>query len=384
MKRKSLYVFVLVTALTFVLGCATDAQNLEMMNYASTIGVDYRDGMYYGYVQFIDFQSVAKTEGPKPAAKTWIGEGVGETYEESLFDIYRTAQERIYWGHVTSIVISESAFKQGLGGVIDSISRYFEFRRTPWVFGTRESMKDIFAASGFFGQSPLSTILHEPTGIYSQRSIIKSIKLHRLIAQIYEPGYTSCIPTIAINKKQWTEGKKPDPKLMFDGAIFLKNDSFRSYIPIKDLEGLRWMQSNSVRVGIPVPNKTNPSVQMVVEKPKTKFQLVNDGDKPQYIINMKASGYTVNRTNNNLLGLQQLKEKTEEAIEKEIRKTFQAGRKKQTDILNLEHTLYRKYYHQWKSLSPAEDKLLVEKAIQDINIDLNIKHTSSNKNELIK
>lgn len=356
------------------------------MNYASAVGVDYKDGKYYGYIQFIDFQSIAKKEGggQKQPARIWVGEGVGNSFEESFFDLYRTAQERIYWGHVTAVLITESAFKQGFESISDSLSRYYEFRLTPWVFGTRESIKDIFSSAGFFGESPLSTILHAPEGTYTQTSLIKSIKLHRLIAQVYEPGYTSCIPVLALNKKQWKEKNKPEPKLMIDGAIFLKNKSFRSYISLKKLNGLRWIQHGSERAGIPVPNKAAPVAQIVVDNPKTKLKFVNRGDGPQYKIKMKATAYIVNRSSNNLSELQQLTDKTKEAIEKEIRETFQAGREKQTDVLNLEHNLYRNHYREWKALSPAETKLLAEDVIREIKIDLNITHSSSKKNARIR
>jgi spore germination protein KC len=376
---------IVMVGLLFCSGCATDVKDIDKLNYVSAIGMDYVDGKYHGYIQLIDFQSVAKTsDGQRQPAKIWVGEGVGSSFEESLFDLYRTAQERIYWGHMTAVVISESALKQGFGEVYDSIIRYYEFRLTPWVYGTRESIKDIFSTAGFFGQSPLSTILHEPEGTYSQTSSIKPIKLHRLIGQINEPGFTSCIPTLALNKKQWKEKNKIESKLMIDGAMFLKNESYLSYIPLKELAGLRWIQRGTVRAGVPVPNKTEPSVQIVVDKPKTKLKLNMAGDDIRYNIDMKATGYIVNRTQNSLLELRQLTEKTTEVIEQEIRKSFLAGLKKHTDIYNLEHNLYRYHYREWKAISPAESRLLNKNEIGDIHIDLNIEHSSSEKNTQIK
>ncbi|TXK71910.1 hypothetical protein [Paenibacillus sp. N3.4] len=74
-------------------------KNIEKLNYANAIGVDYKDGKYYGYIQFIDFQNVAKSsDSKKGPSKVWIGEGVGYTFEEALFQTYETAQERIIGG----------------------------------------------------------------------------------------------------------------------------------------------------------------------------------------------------------------------------------------------------------------------------------------------
>nr|WP_276510076.1 Ger(x)C family spore germination protein [Paenibacillus qinlingensis] len=384
MKHKRLCILVVVLGLLVETGCATDVKDIDKINYASTIGVDYKDGKYHGYIQFNDFQTVAKTtDTQRSSAKIWVGEGVGDSFEESLFDLYRTSQEIIFWGHVTAILISEAAFKQGIRSIYDSFVRYYEFRLTPWVYGTRESVKDILSTGGFFGQSPLSTILHEPTGNYSQTSYIKPIKLHRLISQMNENGFTSCIPTLAVNKKNWVEKKNKEPKLMIDGAIFLKNEFYKSYIPLEELTGLRWIQAGSVRAGVSVPSKTEPSVQIVIENPKTKLKMVKIDDQPQYNIDMKASGYVVSRTNNNLLGLQQLTQKSTEDIVKEIRKTFMEGLKRKTDIYNLEYDLFRYHYQEWKATSQVEGTLLNENEIRDIHIDLNIKHTGNGKNSTI-
>lgn len=257
-------------------GCANDVKDIERLNYATAMGVDYKEGKYYGYIQFIDMMSEAKlAEGQKEPTKIWIGEGEGDTFEETFFNLYRTAQERIYWGHMTAIVISESAMKQGIGSIVDSFTRYYEFRLTPWIYGTKDSVRDILNLGGFYGQSPLKTILHEPEETYTQTSNIKSIRLHRLIRDLNEPGYTSCIPTLAVNKKQWLEKGKQKPLLNIDGAIFYTSGKFRSYIPLRQLSGLRWIQEG-VRAGIPVPNPKQSVLQMVIDNPKTKIKVVQD------------------------------------------------------------------------------------------------------------
>src|SRR5690606_16754685 len=154
----------------------------------------------------------------------------------------------------------------------DLISRYYEYRRTPWVFGTSESIHDIFSTGGFFGESPLSSILHEPEGIYSQSSTIKPIQFHRFISYFFEPGCTTIVPTLSINKVEWKEGSEVEPKLMISGAIFLKNKVFQSNIPLKELSGLRWVQEGSKRAGISVPSDTDASLQIVFREPKVKFK----------------------------------------------------------------------------------------------------------------
>ncbi|RKP57367.1 Ger(x)C family spore germination protein [Cohnella endophytica] len=380
--RKSLSMLGLIVGWLLVSGCDNDMKNIEKLSYANAVGVDFKDGKYYGYIQMADFQNVAKTStGTRGPSKIWIGEGSGDTFEEALFQVYETAQERIIWGHVSALVISESAMKEGIISIYESFSRYHEFRLTPWVYATRGSVKDIFSVTGFFERSPLDTMLHEPEAIHSQSSFVSPIKLHEVIRQINEPGFTLCIPSLAANKTQWSEKEKPELKLKINGAIFLKNDSFKSFIPLEELSGLRWVQSGIVRAGIPVPDPKDPSVQIVIDNPKSKVKTISRGDRPQFDIKVKATGSVVSRTKNDLLDYRQLTDATAKAIEDEIRKVFRTGIDHKTDILNLEYQLFRYHYGLWKSMSPAEDRLLTDDAIHDIRIKLNIVHTSSEKNK---
>jgi len=219
---------------------------------------------------------------------------VAPSLEQALFDIYRTAQERVFWGHVTAIVISDEALKQGIDTIYDSISRYYEFRLTPWVYATRGPIREILSMGGFYEQSTLSTILQEPKEIHSQTSFVEPIKLHKLMSRINEPGYTVCIPSVAVNTEQWKAELKPEPKLAIDGAIFMKQDKVKSFMSLKELSGLRWIRPGTVRAGIPVPDKTNPEVEVVFDHPKAKYELVRENERLRYRLSMRAKGYIVN------------------------------------------------------------------------------------------
>ncbi|RED89187.1 Ger(x)C family spore germination protein [Cohnella phaseoli] len=381
---KRLYRSILVLTL-LLSGCSADARNIEKLNYATALGIDYFDGQYHGYVQFINLQSIGKsTDGKPKGKKTWVGEGIASSFEEALFDIYRTAQERVFWGHVTAIVISEEALKRGIDSIYDSISRYYEFRLTPWVYATRGRVDEILTTGGFFEQPTLSTILQEPTEAYTQTSFIKPIKLHRLMSNIYEPGYTVCIPSLAVNTKQWKADMKPDPKLMVEGAVFMKRDRYQSYMSLKELAGLRWVRSGTVRAAIPVPDRTDPEVQVVFDYPKTKYHLIQEGENPRFRLSMKAKGYVVNWAGGNYTSLDELANETKKAIEREIRQLIHNGQARKTDVFNLEHDLFRNHYRFWKSGKWNEKELISTKAIDQIDLRLNIVHSGTEKSKFAR
>ncbi|MFD0958460.1 Ger(x)C family spore germination protein [Paenibacillus chungangensis] len=385
MRRYILIATVFAATALLIVSCDTDTKDIEKLNYATAIGIDFKEGKFIGYVQFVNLPSIAKqADGKKEPAKIWIGKGTGETFEESFFDIYRTSQERIYWGHLTAIIIHESAIKQGIDSIYDSFSRYYEFRLTPWVFGTRSSIEDILNARGFYEQSPLSTVLQDPEGIYTQSSQIHSIRLHRLMSQVNEPGYTTAIPTLSINRETWRSNGKTEPKLMIDGAIFLENERYTGYMPIKQLQGLRWIQPQTVRAAVEVPTAKKPIVAIVIDKPKAHITMRSDSEKPRFEIQLKAQGYMTNRAKNQMLQLHELEKATEEAIAKQIQETYENARTKGIDIYNFEYFMFRHHNWLWKKIHYSDKKLIAKDTIQDISVRLKVKHTGSEKNTRVQ
>jgi len=375
--------FIGLIAWAFLAGCATDAKNIEKLNYATALGVDFVDGQYHGYVQFINLQSVAKaTDGKQTSKKAWVGKGVAPSLEQALFDIYRTAQERVFWGHVTAIVISDEALKQGIDTIYDSISRYYEFRLTPWVYATRGPIREILSMGGFYEQSTLSTILQEPKEIHSQTSFVEPIKLHKLMSRINEPGYTVCIPSVAVNTEQWKAELKPEPKLAIDGAIFMKQDKVKSFMSLKELSGLRWIRPGTVRAGIPVPDKTNPEVEVVFDHPKAKYELVRENERLRYRLSMRAKGYIVNWDGVEFASFNELIEQTKKAIEREIRQVVRDGNNRKTDVLNLEHELFRNHFRLWKSERWNEEDFLSPDVLEAIDLHLEIVHSGLERSKI--
>jgi len=381
MRIRTRMIWLGLIALVAAGGCTSDVKNIERINYASAIGIDYRDGKYYSYVQFIDMHSEAKTsEGGKERAKIWLGESKGDNFEDAVFQIYRSAQERIYWGHTTAIVFSESVLKDGFESIYDSITRYYEFRFTPWVYVARGSVKDIMQTGGFYDQSPLNTILHEPMGIYSQTSMIASVKLHRMIREMREPGYTSHIPTISLEKKSWSQNGKKKSMMIIDGAVFVKDGLVKGYIPAQQLSGLRWLERTTIRAGVSVPREDHPAVQMVVDKPKAKIVQVEGGTYPKFDIRVKGDAYVVNESNNSLSNFGKLTYATEDTIRREIEELYETGVKNNLDILNLEYNLFRHHYREWHAADHWDKRLLTGEALRNVDVRIDVTHASAAKN----
>lgn len=386
MNRKSMLAccITIVIGLTMVTSCDNDIGEIENQNYGTAIGVDFRDGKYFIYIQLIGLGAVAKSEtGQKSPPEVYVSKTSGKTFIDAFFKAYQSAQERILWAHVTAIVFSKSALEKGLDNIFDGLTRYYEFRPTPWVFGTNESIEGILSAAGFFKQSSLNTILHNPKGSYEQSSMILPVKLNKFGRELFEPARTTYIPSLTLNKKQWKKNNKSEPKLAIDGAFFLKNQKFKEYFTLEELKGLRWLTSETERSSLLVPNRDKPEFLAVIEDQKVKLNPIKSGENFQFAFTFLANGMVSNRIKNDTLNIEAMEDLVKNSIFHEVKELFQLGVEKNVDFLNLEHQLYREHSSAWKQLKDPKS-LLREDAIKTFHAEITIKHAGSFKNKRLK
>ncbi|WP_077212804.1 Ger(x)C family spore germination protein [Bacillus dakarensis] len=375
---------IIILCLMSVTSCSSDIGEIENQNYATAIGVDFVDDEYVIYIQMIGLGSIAKSEnGEKSPPKVYVSKTKGKTFIDGFFKAYHTAQERILWAHVTAIVLSQSALEQGLGNIFDGLTRYYEFRPTPWMFATKDSIEDILTASGFFQQSSLNTILHSPESSYEQSSTIKPVKLNRMAREVTEPGRTTYLPSLSVNKKQWAINSKKEPKLEINGAFYLKGQDFQGFFSWEQLKGMRWITSETQRASLLVPEGNNPEFVAVLKNQAFDIQPIKSNDNFEFKLTYLATGLISNRMKNNVINIEAMEDFTQETIIAEIRDLYQLGLKHNVDFLNLEHQLYRKHHSDWKRLKEQET-LLREDSIKGIHAAITLEHSGSFKNRKIR
>lgn len=386
MKRKLLMAcsIIFYFCLIFITACENDIGEIENQNFATAIGVDYRDGKYHVYIQMLGLGSVAKSEGGvKAPPEIFVSETSGATFIDAFFKAYHTAQERILWAHVTAIVLSDAALEQGLDSVFDGLTRYYEFRPTPWIFGTKNSLDDILSTTGFFNQTSLNTILHSPISSYEQSSTIKPVKLNQFVREFFDPGRTTYIPSITIDDNQWKKNKKDEDKLAIDGAFFLGNQKYKGFFPFEEIKGIRWITPETVRASLLLPNDKNPEFLAVLEDQMVKIQPVKLDGNFGFTIHYLANGVVSNRMKNNTIEVEAMEEFVKKGIISEVRQLYQLGLEHDIDFLNLEHQLYRKHHADWKKLK-NQASLLQEDSIKSIEVSITLEHSGSFKNRKIQ
>ncbi|MEC2074113.1 Ger(x)C family spore germination protein [Alkalihalophilus marmarensis] len=371
---------ILLVIAIFLSGCRTDMKEIQNLNYATAIGVDYKDDKYFIYLQVIGLNSVAKTEGETGSAQTSVSKAEGHTFIDAFFDVYQTAQEMFIWSHITSIVLSESVLNQGIGNVFDGLTRYYEFRLTPWVFGTKEPIDEILSTLGFFDQSVLETTLHNPESTQRQSSTIRPIKLQELARDVFEPAMTTYIPYLSISEEEWTNNMEPESKLKLEGAFFLRGDSYKGSYSLEELRGLRWIAPETKRASILVPDKKKPDFLTVVDR--IKFDVtVKDLSEPSFTASFDMEGTIGNQLNGNneLITMQK---DARNSIKKEIEDLYKLGVQDNVDFFNLEHLLYRNHNTLWKQ--SGKKLVLDDNTLTNVHLKIKLRHTGAFKNKIVE
>lgn len=376
MMIKRSYLCVLISSIILISGC-TDIKPIEKINFATALGFDFKDGKYHGYLQLIDFGNIAKSEtGVKEPPKVYVAVGEGSSINEALTKIINTSQTNIFFGHVTAIVLSETVIKKGFYDIYDALSRNHEFTLSPWIYGTKDPIEKIFSVHGFFNKTSLDTILHRPLDNFTQISTIKPKQLYQFAREVFEPNYTTYLPSLTVNEQQWKKNQKSEPKLAYEGAFFMQNQHYKGFYMLNELEGLRWVIKGTKRVNIFISNKGNPAMSVIIY-PKVKYK--DNGTSLSIII--RGKGIIIGRKTNQFRHVDDVEESANSYIKKEVDALYKLGVKKETDFLNLEHTLFRKDYKNWRTLFKNGDAPVKPDILKDIDVKIKVKHSDSNNNQ---
>ncbi|WP_027087312.1 Ger(x)C family spore germination protein [Cohnella panacarvi] len=372
-----------ICLLPFLLTGCWDLKDLQEINYLTAIGFDLEGGDFMVYGQMLDFTTVAKTEGSKPGATpVWVGKGRGKTLVQAIDDLYRTSQLRIFYGHINAIVISAKVLKDSflMEQIEQFFSRFYELRFTPWIFGTSESIDEVFSATSIFDLSPEISILHQPMESYKQRSIFTPLSVRTYALETNEPNRSVMLPSISFSKRKWTKSNKPEKLLAINGAYAMEGEKFQGWFPSESMLGLTWVDPNSYRGPLVLYDGKELLAGITVEKPKVTIRPRVRGDKAEYAIKVAMTG-TIN-----ILMVQlpeaELEREAANVIRDQIRELYNEGLKHDTDILNLTTSLYRKKNREWKKLRSSGGLKLTSESLAAIDVSVKLRRSGNMKMQL--
>lgn len=360
----------LIVMIVFLTGC-WDTRNLELQYYVNALGVDYKEGQYEVYVQILNFQAMPSGGEARKGdgSPLYVGFAKGTTIVEALHELYSFTDRRIYWGHISSLIITENALRQenGIIKAYDGLSRYEENRHTLWGFVTTSSLSELLTIPILLEISPIFSFLGEPSESYEQSSFVEPLRLHRIISMVDEPGQTTIFPILEKVDVGWLEmNKKPHANLKITGAGVLEGTDFKGLLVKEDMKGIRWLQESTVRTPIVLEKAGEPIATMIVRDPKVKKIPKVEGNEVTFSIEIEVSVSPIEYFEN--LSTDEIKKEASRIIEQEIRSTYEKGLELDADVLQLSHSLYKENTKVWKKATDNGILPLTSKSLRDIKV----------------
>lgn len=363
-------VLLVVLSLTLLTGC-WDFREVEHLIYLNALGVDYDNGKYILYTQTIDFSNLSKLEGGggRNPEKSSIAKGIGDTFDQAAFDLYKTAQQKISWAHISALVFTERAVRAQVPAyAIDLMRRYHEMRHTIWTFGTKAQLDELFAVTPMLNISTVYSRLNHPEDNFQQSSQIAPVFLNKFISSLNEQPETTILPYLSISKTRVRMGKKPHDMLQIDGVGVILNNKYKGFVGEKDLYGLRWVEPKHKRMALFTYYQDKALAGIIFHTPKVKVIPSVEGGKLYFDLKIKCKGSILEIVQHQPEKIVQ--EVATKQMEHEIRHTFEEGIRHHSDILNLGLHLYRKQPETWHRFQKNELLPLAPESLRKIEINL--------------
>ena len=366
MNHKKLILLMLLT--TILTGC-WDANEPERMLYINGIGADYKDGQYEVYAQIISFTNIAKSDQPttdQPQAE--IGHAKGKTLDEAIHELYHSVDQRILWGNLNYVVVSEELMKNGkFSPVVDMFTRFRQTRYRIWTYVTKDPVKDVLLVKPVLNKAITLSKLSDPKSSYKQESFVEPLNFRELIIGLDEPSHEVMIPLITVeeNWESMTESIKA-PVLSGVGVVTPKG--FKGFISGDKARGIQWMTNKTKKGEVTFEADGGDYVTMTIDKVNVIVEPIVEKGEVKFDIDVRLDA-----TASTIVGkvtYDSLAKGIKKEVEKEIMVTYEEAIKKDIDIYHLSEQLYRKNVKAWKKYHIDGQVELTEDSIRKLTVHI--------------
>lgn len=339
--------YLLVAIIPILLAGCWDSQENERMLYVYGVGIDYIENEYRIYVQVVSFGNTAKTEQiNQDLMQSEVGYSTGKTVNDAFANLYNSVDERLFLGHLTTLIFSEDLLKSGnMNEILNSFTRYIDTRYQTWIYATDKPIEEFFLETPILKKSITLTKLANPLNTYEQNSFIEPVNIRKLIIQLNEPNHLAKIPYITI-KEVWNTEKGFDPAFVIEGVALITPKEFKGYLLKDDAKGLQYLTGETITTYL-TTSIDGHDFTFVNRNLRLKITPITKGNNAKFQIEVSVTS-TLRSFDLNL-SHKDLEKQIEEEIKKEILRTYKKGLELNSDVYRLSEILYRKKLKLWKN-----------------------------------
>ncbi|TFE25983.1 Ger(x)C family spore germination protein [Cohnella luojiensis] len=286
--------------LTMAAGC-WNRRELNDLAISVAIGVDKRGNQILLTDQIVDPGAVAGKEGGGATFRAPVslfqekGRGIQEAARRMTIESTR----KIYVGQLQMLVIGEKLAKEGIGKLLDHISRDHEYRSDFYVIiARRAEAQDILKVFTALEKTP-ATKMRASLEVSSKAwGTSAAVKFDEFISNVVSKGKEAAVTGIRLigdpkigNDKANVEKILSPANLHYSGVAVFKKDKMLGWLNEDDSKGYNYTQGKikSTVELVSCPKNKNKITVEILRNKKTMKAVMEDG-KPVIHIRIKTEG----------------------------------------------------------------------------------------------
>ncbi|MGX1191578.1 Ger(x)C family spore germination protein [Metabacillus sp. SLBN-84] len=370
----------ILSCILFLTGCS-GVKNIQDLTYIVAIGMDYDEAEeeYVVYLQGLNFANVAKQEGAKSVdpVPIFIATGRGETLNMAVSKLYGKSEPPLYFGHVSTLVLTNRLIQSKAGEVLEEIGRNRSLRPTMRVFTTEEKIEDVFNLPALFNYPAVYTVLFKAKINQLAQNELKAITMMNFLRDYYEPMGTAKIPSVKIDEGSW-KANQEYPVLYLNGFSAFQHQEYKKDIPLEHAVIINWLTEKGISIDQRVEEAGKLAAAVRLGEPKMKIKYDETAEKPAFSIEVSVSADLLEKIQKDLT-LNSLKKQIEEDIKAKIESIYDEGVENKLDILNAGEKWYRKHPKQYQKLKENRTFYLDQESLTEVKVNVQILHFNSYK-----
>ncbi|MFA5603824.1 MAG: Ger(x)C family spore germination protein [Bacilli bacterium] len=374
----------ILSTIFFITGC-WDYRELNDLAIVGSISIDIVDDKFVIAAQIMNAKKEGGTgtiSGSSTSAPIVVYKFSGNTMSNTLRKMTTESPKKLYIGHISLILISENAAKDGFKEISDFLLRDHESRKQFEVLIIKDSPVD----------QPLSILDHlEALTVQATLNSLKNasnyygnvtpIAFDEFLAYGFATGINGVIPYATLEgnvkegeKKESTETSIPQAKIIMRGMSVFKEDKLMGFLDENDSIGFNFILGNLKSAMIPFKCDEKDYATTEIIRYKTELKVNVKNNKP--LVNLKVTGEANQAEINCKVNMEVLEGRNfiMNLMNDEIKRLMSSSidtvkEEFASDIFGFEEYLYKHNYKYWKKIEKNWDDLF--KNIEyEIDVDI--------------
>jgi spore germination protein KC len=369
------YFILYFIACSIFLSSCSGLKNIQDLTYVTGIGMDYDEEKkeFTVYLQGLDFANVAKQEGggPTEPIPIFVAKANGETLNLAVSKLYDKTEPPLFFGHVKTLVLSQSVVTHRFKEVIEEIGRNRSIRPTLRVLTTEENIEEVFNIKALFEYPAVYTVLYKKSNVEVLQDEIKPTTLMDFLRDYYEPMGVAKLPNVKIDKDSW-KADKTYPVLFFNGYNIFQKQEFIRELPLNQGVFVDWLKQKKILINKRVEEDRKLVAAVKLASPKMKVKYDKGTPSPKFSIELSVQGDLLEKIQD--IPLNKLEKLIEEDIKSNLTSIYKDGVEHEMDILNVGEKWYRKHPRKYSKLSNSTRFYLEQDSLKGIKVNVGIIH----------